>query len=603
MIKDQIVKGNLQDFQKKFNLNSLNEDDAFEHYANYLLFQRFNSEIFEDSDYLNQINVDNGQIFGIDGIGFLMNNTFVFNEDNIENFKKTSQKLPTINADIVFTQAKTSPKFDSGELLKFITAVKDFLSDSVGVQKLEGIEKFRKLKKVFLEYDTLNCINKTNGPNCYLYFVSTGKNAEDPVLNQIIYSQENELKEAFPIYRNIKIQLISRDELIKYYQEYQNQVETTVEFKERVDLGEIKGVGKAFLGFIKATEFMKLITDENENFRRNIFYENVRDFKGEENKVNSDISETIKNQDFKDKFVLLNNGVTIVAKLVDTNFQGGVVKISNYQIVNGCQTSNVLYLNRKDISDKIVISLKLIECLDNDITSEITKGTNNQNPVPEEAFVALEKFPKTLQAFFDNISKEAPEKLYYERRSKEYDYIQPIISQTRIFHLHKLIRATIAMFLDQPHSCHRYAGELYRAIKSPILGSEKKLFSENQSPYPYYTSCYLWYVIEELFNNGDVYKKYKPYKFHLMYSIKILTEKNKLLGFDRINDTEKYCKTILSEIWQHDKIKKLIVISCSAIELTIDNTKNIPYDLKPRSSEFTQKLYEQLIIKRKNIEE
>ena len=410
MIKDQIVKGNLQDFQKKFNLNSLNEDDAFEHYANYLLFQRFNSEIFEDSDYLNQINVDNGQIFGIDGIGFLMNNTFVFNEDNIENFKKTSQKLPTINADIVFTQAKTSPKFDSGELLKFITAVKDFLSDSVGVQKLEGIEKFRKLKKVFLEYDTLNCINKTNGPNCYLYFVSTGKNAEDPVLNQIIYSQENELKEAFPIYRNIKIQLISRDELIKYYQEYQNQVETTVEFKERVDLGEIKGVGKAFLGFIKATEFMKLITDENENFRRNIFYENVRDFKGEENKVNSDISETIKNQDFKDKFVLLNNGVTIVAKLVDTNFQGGVVKISNYQIVNGCQTSNVLYLNRKDISDKIVISLKLIECLDNDITSEITKGTNNQNPVPEEAFVALEKFPKTLQAFFDNISKEAPEK-------------------------------------------------------------------------------------------------------------------------------------------------------------------------------------------------
>ena len=62
---------------------------------------------------------------------------------------------------------------------------------------------------------------------------------------------------------------------------------------------QIKGVGKAFLGFIKATEFMKLITDENENFRRNIFYENVRDFKGEENKVNSDISETIKNQDFK----------------------------------------------------------------------------------------------------------------------------------------------------------------------------------------------------------------------------------------------------------------------------------------------------------------
>ena len=601
MIKDQIIKGNLQDFQARFSISELSEDDAFEHFSNYLLFQRFNSEIFEDSDYLNKINLDNGQNFGIDGIGFLMNNTFVFNDDNIENFKKTSQKLPTISADIVFTQAKTSQKFESGELLKFIIAVKDFLSDSSGIQKLDGIEEFRKLKETFLSYETLNCVNKSNGPNCHLYFVTTGKNVDDPILNQIITSQEKDLKEAFPIYKNIKITLVGRDELIKFYQEYQNQVETTVEFKERVDLGEIKGVGKAFLGFIKASEYLKLITDENNNFRRNIFYENVRDFKGEENKVNIYISETIKNKDFKDKFVLLNNGVTIVAKLVDTNFQGGVVKISNYQIVNGCQTSNVLYINRNDISDEIVISLKLIECLDNDITSEITKGTNNQNPVPEEAFVALEKFPKTLQAFFDNISKEAPQKLYYERRSKEYDYIQPTISQTRIFHLHKLIRATIAMFLDQPHSCHRYAGELYKASKSSILGSEKKLFSENQSPYPYYTACYLWYVIEELFNKGEVYKKYKPYKFHLMFGIKILTEKNKLTGFDRINETEKYCRSILSEVWKPNEIKKLIIISCSAIELTIDETKNIPLELKPRSNEFTQKLLNQLIKKKNNV--
>ena len=88
MIKDQIIKGNLQDFQARFSISELSEDDAFEHFSNYLLFQRFNSEIFEDSDYLNKINLDNGQNFGIDGIGFLMNNTFVFNDDNIENFIK-----------------------------------------------------------------------------------------------------------------------------------------------------------------------------------------------------------------------------------------------------------------------------------------------------------------------------------------------------------------------------------------------------------------------------------------------------------------------------------------------------------------------------------
>jgi len=599
MIKDQIVKGNLLDFQSEFNFTDLKEDDAFEHFANFLLFQRFNSEIFEDVDYLNQINLDNGQNFGIDGIGFLMNNTFVFNEDNIDSFKKTSQRLPTINADVIFTQAKTSPKFDSGELLKFTTAVKDFLSDNQAIQELEGISKYKKLKDLFLSYETLNHINKNSSPNCHLYFVTSGKNLEDPILKQIKDSQEKELAEKFPIFKSFTISLIGRDELIKYYLEFQNQVESTVNFKERVDLGDIIGVGKAFLGYMSASEYLKLITDDQGNFRRNIFYENVRDFKGESNKVNSDISETIKSQDLKDKFVLLNNGVTIVAKLVDTNFPGKVVKITNYQIVNGCQTSNVLYLNKDEILDEIDVPVKLIECIDNDITSEITKGTNNQNPVPEEAFVALEKFPKLLQSFFENIAKEAPVKLYYERRAKEYDFIQPPISQSKIFHLHKLIRATIAMFIDQPHSCHRYAGELYKQTKSSIFGQDKKLFTESQSPYPYYTACYLWFVLEELFIKGEVYKKYKPYKFHIMFAIKVLTEKGKMNGFDRINDTEKYCRNILTQIWSPEIIKKLIIISCSAIELTIDKTKNISFDLKPRSSEFTLKLHDEL-QKKKN---
>jgi len=599
MIKDQIVKGNLKDFKEQYNFNELTEDDAFEHFANFLIFQRFNSEIFEDNDYLNKINLDKGQNFGIDGIGFLMNNTFVFNDENIESFKKTSQKYPSINADIVFTQAKTSQKFDSGEILKFVTATKEFLSEKPLIQKNEGIEIFKSLKTNFLSYETLNCVNKNNSPNCHLYFITTGKNLNDPTLKTLIESQENEIAEQFPIFKNVKIQLVGRDELIKYYLEFQNQVETTIEFKERVDLGEIQGVGKAFLGYVKANEYLKLITDEQGNFRRNIFYENVRDFKGERNKVNSDISETLKSTDFKDKFVLLNNGVTIVAREVDTNFQGGVIKINNYQIVNGCQTSNVIYINRDEITPDIVIPLKLIECLDNDITSEITKGTNNQNPVPEEAFVALEKFPKLLQGFFSNISNEAPEKIYYERRSKEYDFIQPPINQSRIFHLHKLIRATVAMFLDQPHSCHRYAGELYNSTKSTILGQEKKLFTENQSPFPYYTACYLWYVLENLFNNGTIYKRYKPYKFHLMYCIKMLSEKSNLKGFDRINDTEKYCRVILKDIWDNKKIQKLIVISCSAIELTIDNSKSISYKLKPRSSEFTKLLYSE-ILKKKN---
>ena len=84
-----------------------------------------------------------------------------------------------------------------------------------------------------------------------------------------------------------------------------------------------------------------------------------------------------------------------------------------------------------------------------------------------------------------------------------------------------------------------------------------------------------------------------------MYCIKILSEKGKLIGFDRLNETEKYCRIILNNIWDEKKIEKYIVISCSAIELTIDNTKNISYGLKPRSVDFTKELHQQ-IMKKKN---
>ncbi|TAE25978.1 MAG: hypothetical protein EAZ91_18185 [Cytophagales bacterium] len=498
MIKDTIVSGNLQKFQEEFEFINLSEDVAFEHFVNYLTISRINSQAFSNIDSLEKINVDNGKNLGIDGIAFLLNNTLVFNEDNVDLFKKNSENSSNLNVNIIFTQAKaTSGGFDLGEVLKFTTAVKDFISNNPSWQGGPDIEEFRDLKEYILSYETLECVDKSSNPVCTLYFVTPGGQNVDSNFLSMIKKQEQEIMELFPVFHSVNIYLIGKDQLIKFYEENQNKIKKRVNFRNKVDLisenGEIKGVGKAFLGYISASEYIKLITDDDGNFMRNLFYENVRDFKGEDNKVNQEIADTIKDGTIKDKFVLFNNGVTIVAKFIDTNFQGGDVQVVNYQIVNGCQTSNVLFLNRHHIrhNDNIMIPLKLIECIDNDITSEITKATNNQNPVPEEAFIALEYFPKTLQAFFESISRKAPEKIFYERRGREYDYVTPKIQQSRIFHLHKLIRAIVAMFIDQPHSTHRFPGEIYKQTSSKIFGKSQKMFSKEQSHYPYYTSCYI----------------------------------------------------------------------------------------------------------------
>ncbi|MDP1465925.1 AIPR family protein, partial [Klebsiella pneumoniae] len=45
-----------------------------------------------------------------------------------------------------------------------------------------------------------------------------------------------------------------------------------------------------------------------------MFYENVRDFKGGSNAVNNEIASNLLNPNKIDKCLMLNNGVTIVAK-------------------------------------------------------------------------------------------------------------------------------------------------------------------------------------------------------------------------------------------------------------------------------------------------
>lgn len=586
MIHDQIIKGNLQDFQTEFNFTDLKEDIAFENYVNYLILSRINSKIFEDNDYIAKINIDNGQNLGIDGIALLVNNIFIFEEEIIDEFKKQSESFPNLYLNFVFTQSKTSPNFDLGELLKFTTAVKDFFRlDNPPLYAKQDIKKIWELKNKLLEYDTLQFVDKNNSPTLNLYFVTTGNPTEDETFIRHKELQENEIKRDNPIFRDVKINLIDRTHLIKYYQEIQNNVSQRVIFKEKVDLGTILKVGKAFLGYISAFEYLKLITDEDENFRQNLFYENVRDFKGADNKVNLEIAGTIKNSAFNDKFVLLNNGVTLVAKNVDTNYQGGEVKITNYQIVNGCQTSNVLYLNRGFIKSdtSLLVPIKLIECQDNEITNAITKATNSQNPVPEEAFIALEEFPKELQKFFDSKPHSAPHKIYYERRSREYEYVKPRINQMQVFHLHKLIRAMMAMFVDAPHLCYRFPGELYKQTKHERFGEKRKMFTKGQSPFPYFTSCYTWFVIENMFNKKELDDNYKSLKFHLMLAIRLKIAGKDINNFCNLKETERYCIKILDFLYDDNKCKPIIkelfeqiVGSVDILEIPLYNITKAP---------------------------
>ena len=157
-------------------------------------------------------------------------------------------------------------------------------------------------------------------------------------------------------------------------------------------------------------EFINIISDDSrDDILGSIFDENVRD-RQDYNKVNKEIRETLESS-VRGRSVLMNNGVTIIAR----NLQqiGSRFTITDFQIVNGCQTSHVVFDRRGLDLDLVFIPLRLIVTQDDDVKESITRATNRQTELKAEQLYALTSFAKQLEMFFCAYP-EADKKLYYE---------------------------------------------------------------------------------------------------------------------------------------------------------------------------------------------
>ena len=209
-------------------------------------------------------------------------------------------------------------------------------------------------------------------------------------------------------------------------------------------LPNITGVREAYLGVVPATEYVRLIVDESGQIRKSLFTDNVRDYQGD-NPVNLQIAQTLRS-DAREGFAVLNNGVTIVARVLRTT--GDKIYIEDYQIVNGGQTSHVLFNERDALTDEVFVPIKLISTENDELTTAVITATNSQTAVKAEELNARATFERRLEQFFDTY--EGPKALYYERRSKQYRD-SPEIEKVRIVTRQQLVRAFAATFRDEPH--------------------------------------------------------------------------------------------------------------------------------------------------------
>jgi AIPR protein len=232
------------------------------------------------------------------------------------------------------------------------------------------------------------------------------------------------------------------------------------------------------------------------NIIRSLFYDNVRDWQ-DFNPVNADIKQTIENKDERPRFALMNNGITVIAKKMRGT--GNRFFIEDYQVVNGCQTSHVLYYSQQQLDESIMVPLRLLATNNENVITAIIKATNRQTEVKEEHLLALSDFSKKLEAFFPTFR---PQHLYYERRSKQYNG-DPNVEKTRVITPAYLIRAFASVFLEEPHRATRS----YRTL---LEGVGKSIFASDHRLEPYYLAAFILYRLEFIFRNQLLDPKYKP---------------------------------------------------------------------------------------------
>jgi hypothetical protein len=537
---DRITESLLEEFSKEHEITSLPEETRFEHFACYVTVRRQYGETFDTEDIITGA----GQDTGIDGVATIINGALV---TEVDDFEEIHSKTTSLDVVFMFVQATRSGSFDTSKIGSFAFGVSDFFDTAPKLPRNDMLKEASALMAAIYKHSSKF---KRGNPACRMYYVTTGKlHPEDPNLEARRTTAISDL-EGKGLFGNIEFTLIGAEGLQKLYRQTKNAISREFTFSNRTVVPEIDGVTDAYLGLISAPEFLSILRDESGDMIKSIFYDNVRDWQGD-NTVNSEIRSTLES-DMKARFALMNNGITIIARNLQPT--GNRFHIEDFQIVNGCQTSHVLFNQRDHLDETVMIPLRLIATQNEEVINSIIKATNRQTQVKEEQFFALTEFPKTLEAYFQTFPNGR--KLYYERRSRQYDSLP--IEKTRIVTQDNMVRAFAATFLQVPHRTIRG----YKALKARV---GKDLFVDGHRPEPYYVAAFAWYKLEYYFRSQKIETKYKPARYHLLLAARLLANPGPLPRM-QANEMEGYCGTINAMLWDTAKADNLFIRAKEAVD-------------------------------------
>jgi len=554
---DRIVKNLVEDLLRSLELSSDGPEKDFEKFSNYCLISKEYNKYFD----LDSTCTGSGDDTGIDGIAIIVNGQLLENKEDIDFLLSSNNYL---EATYVFVQSKTSSEFSSKEMNNFSFGVKDLFAEIPKLRRNKEIEDFADISNYLLS----KASKFRNNPKCKLYYVTNGIWNDDQNNMAIIESTKTDLLST-NLFSEISFNAIDANEICRLYRNTKNSVTTTFVFQDKVTLPDLPNIAESYLGILPLTEFKKILMDENNNIR-NVFYDNVRDFQGMNNPVNTGIAETL-SSDARELFTVLNNGVTIVAN--DLKTSGNRFTISDYQIVNGCQTSNILYeyLNNPIESIKnFQLPIKLIVTNNDEVKNKITIATNSQTAIKREQLQAMTDYQKNLEMYFQTF--EGDGRLYYERRSGQYQTDGNVL-RAKIINIKDLIKSFSSIFYENPDRVTTYFGSI---VTQNIESESPSIFNSKHSKILYYTSALAYYRLDTLFNKRRLDTNYRKVKFFLLMLFRMLI-KNEALNTSHMTSDKystDYCSPIIGVLHNVDSSCDLFEKAIEIINLSDQNVND-----------------------------
>ncbi|NIZ01619.1 AIPR family protein [Thalassospira lucentensis] len=487
---DPILKAYLKDFAKEFNISDLKEPDIFEYFSAYCVMFRD----FSEHTILEDIVVGGGLDSGIDSLGLYLNDIPITTFSQVDEVSSRQK----IDADFCFVQSKTSRNISAAEIGSFIQGIKEFFGEKY-MPTNEHISEKRDLSSYVFE----KSVKMRFKPRLHLYYCYAGTYKADRVIEARVSAGKDELL-SLNLFSDVRFTFLDSNKLQERYQEVNLRIEREITINEYAALPPINGIRQAYLGVLPCKELIKLLSNSDGKLHKSLFNENVRDFLSR-NPVNDEIEKTLLSTENQSRLAALNNGVTIVAR--DVRIVGKKFTLGDFQIVNGCQTSHIVFANQDKILSDTSLPVKIIEAEDRELVNEVVRATNRQTEVKDEAFVVLSDFHKKLERFFLSIDDPVDYKLVYERRKRQYS--DSAYTSKNIVTLTFLTNSFVSCFLENPVDANDYYGVLLRRYN-------KDMYIDNHSMWPYLLSARVLKEVEKLCTGGA---KKNLWKFRFIISL------------------------------------------------------------------------------------